>query len=108
MTWTNGKKATRSCKCGYLDDASLGCGRAPKCAKEYQSKISGPLFDRIDLHVDVPAVSPADLSLPLARENTAQVAARVARVREIQRQRYGGLAAGKAVRTNSDADGDLL
>jgi magnesium chelatase family protein len=96
------------CKCGYLADAALGCGRAPKCAREYQSKISGPLFDRIDLHVDVPAVSPADLSLPPAREASAQVAARVARVREIQRERYRMLAADSPVRTNSEADGDLL
>ncbi|MBI3710113.1 MAG: ATP-binding protein, partial [Proteobacteria bacterium] len=61
---TYGKRATRRCRCGYLDDPAQGCGRAPKCALEYQSKISGPLFDRIDLHVDVPAVKPADLSLP--------------------------------------------
>jgi magnesium chelatase family protein len=105
---TPGKKATRRCKCGYLDDAALGCGRAPKCAKEYQSKISGPLFDRIDLHVDVPAVSPADLSLPPARENSARVAERVARVRKLQRERYERLVPSGVVRTNSEADGDLL
>jgi magnesium chelatase family protein len=112
MACTNGKKATRRCKCGYLDDPGLGCGRAPKCAKEYQSRISGPLFDRIDLHVDVPAVSPADLSLPPPRENSGAVAARVARVREVQRERYAKLAGNGAsprpVRANSDADGDLL
>ena len=118
MTCTNGKKATRSCKCGYLGDPALGCGRAPKCAREYQSRISGPLFDRIDLHVDVPAVSPADLSLPPARENSAAVAARVARVRELQRARYAELAgngaagngasATRPVLTNAEADGDLL
>ena len=96
------------CKCGYLDDASLGCGHAPKCAREYQSKISGPLFDRIDLHADVPAVSPADLSLPPARETSAQVAARVTRVRGMQRERYEVLHAGDSVCTNSQADGDLL
>jgi magnesium chelatase family protein len=104
--------AMNPCKCGYLDDPGLGCGRAPKCAKEYQSRISGPLFDRIDLHVDVPAVSPADLSLPPARENSAAVAARVARVRALQRARYAKLGNAGAehltVRTNSEADGDLL
>jgi len=56
----------------------------------------------------VPAVSPADLSLPPARENSAQVAARVARVRAIQRARYAKLAPGGAIRTNADVDGDLL
>ncbi len=108
MTWTNGKKAPRWCKCGYLDDASLGCGRAPKCGREYLAKISGPLFDRIDLHVDVPAVSPADLSLPPPRENSAAVAQRVARVRAAQRERYAKLATDKTLRCNAEADGDLL
>jgi len=99
--------AMNPCRCGHLDDPALGCGRAPKCAREYQSRISGPLFDRIDLHVDVPAVSPADLSLPPAREGTAAVAARVARVRALQRERYAALGQG-TVRTNGEADGDLL
>jgi magnesium chelatase family protein len=63
------------------------------------------------LHVDVPAVSPADLSLPPARENSAAVAVRVAHVREIQRERYaklGSVAGEKRIRTNSGADGELL
>ena len=46
--------AMNPCRCGYLADAALACGRAPKCARDYQAKISGPLFDRIDLHVDCP------------------------------------------------------
>ena len=56
--------AMNPCRCGHLDDPALACSRAPRCAADYQAKISGPVFDRIDLHVDVPAVSPADLSLP--------------------------------------------
>ena len=101
--------AMNPCRCGHLDDAALACGRAPKCALEYQSRISGPLFDRIDLHVDVPAVSPADLSLPPPAEGSAQVAARVAACRERQRRRYAGLAKGTApIRSNAEADGRLL
>ena len=50
--------AMNPCRCGYLDDAGRACGRAPRCAADYQSRISGPLFDRIDLHVDVPACRP--------------------------------------------------
>ena len=96
--------AMNPCRCGHLDDASLACGRAPKCAQEYQAKISGPLFDRIDMHVDVPAVSPADLALPPPREGSRQVAARVAAAREIQAARY----AGKEIRSNAEADGQLL
>jgi magnesium chelatase family protein len=96
--------AMNPCRCGHLDDASLGCGRAPKCAQEYQAKISGPLFDRIDMHVDVPAVRSADLSLPAPREGSKQVAARVAAARERQAARY----AGRSVASNAEVDGQLL
>ncbi|HYH39745.1 MAG TPA: YifB family Mg chelatase-like AAA ATPase [Azospirillum sp.] len=102
--------AMNPCRCGHLDDAALACGRAPKCAADYQSKISGPLFDRIDLHIDVPAVSPADLSLPPPAEGSAEVAARVAVARAIQAERFAACppAGGRPVRTNADADGELL
>ena len=96
--------AMNPCPCGHLDDAALACGRAPKCAQDYQAKISGPLFDRIDLHIDVPAVSAADLTLPPPAEGSAQVAARVAKARALQQQRYQG----KGLRTNAEADGELL
>ncbi|WP_431861751.1 YifB family Mg chelatase-like AAA ATPase [Azospirillum sp.] len=101
--------AMNPCRCGHLDDAALACGRAPKCAADYQSKISGPLFDRIDLHIDVPAVSPADLSLPPPAEGSAEVAARVAVARAVQAERYAAVSpGGRPVRTNADADGELL
>ena len=108
QTLTNGKKATRFCKCGHLDDAALACSKAPRCAQDYQSKISGPLFDRIDLHVDVPAVMPADLALPAPREGSAQVAARIAICREVQFERYERLPGDRRIRTNAEADGKLL
>ena len=97
--------AMNPCKCGYLADPNQGCGRAPKCGREYQAKISGPLFDRIDLHVDVPAVDVADLTLPPPAEGSAVVAARVERARDIQARRY---AIADGVRTNAEADGELL
>jgi len=104
--------AMNPCRCGHLDDPALGCGRAPRCAQDYQSRISGPLFDRIDLHVDVPAVKVSDLSLPPPAEGSAEVARRVAQARERQRARYEALAAsppeGRRVRTNAEADGALL
>ncbi|NJC33124.1 magnesium chelatase family protein [Sphingomonas jejuensis] len=53
--------AMNPCRCGHLGDASLACARAPRCAADYQTKISGPLLDRIDLHVEVQAVSAADV-----------------------------------------------
>ena len=96
--------AMNPCRCGYLSDPAQACGRAPKCAVDYQSKISGPLFDRIDVHVEVASVSAADLSLPPPAEGSAQVAARVAKARDIQRIRYEG----NAIRTNAEAEGELL
>jgi magnesium chelatase family protein len=100
--------AMNPCKCGYLSNPALACSRAPKCAADYQSRISGPLFDRIDLHVDVPAVNPADLSLPPPAEGSAEVAARIAIARAVQSERYARLAPGRGLRCNAEADGELL
>ena len=96
--------AMNPCRCGYLSDPALGCGRAPKCAGDYQSRISGPLFDRIDMHVEVAGVTAADLTLPPPAEGSAEVAARVAAARQIQRERF----VGTEVRTNAQAEGELL
>ncbi len=101
--------AMNPCRCGFLDDAERACGRAPRCAVDYQSRISGPLLDRIDLHVEVPAVAAADLSLPPATEGSAVVAARVATARACQRDRYAhDGAADRPIRTNVEAEGALL
>jgi magnesium chelatase family protein len=100
--------AMNPCRCGYLDDPEEACGRAPRCAQDYQGKISGPLFDRIDLHIDVPAVAALDLSLPAPAEGSAEIAARVARVREIQAVRYEVADNNSEARLNAHADGELL
>ncbi|HWK40385.1 MAG TPA: YifB family Mg chelatase-like AAA ATPase [Croceibacterium sp.] len=92
--------AMNPCRCGHLDDAALACSRAPRCAADYQSKVSGPLLDRIDLHVEVEAVSAADLALPPPAEGSAEVASRVAAARQRQSAR--------GVRSNAELDGDLL
>ena len=100
--------AMNPCRCGHLDDAELACTRAPRCAQEYQSKISGPLFDRIDLHVEVPMVRAADLTLPPPGEGSAEIAARVAAARERQNRRYRALAPDLEIRLNCEVDGKLL
>ena len=100
--------AMNPCRCGYLGDSGLACNRAPRCAAEYQGKISGPLYDRMDLHVEVPAVDVADLGLPPAAESSALVATRVAAAREIQARRLDAEAPGQGLRTNAQADGELL
>ena len=96
--------AMNLCRFGYLGDAALACSRAPRCAADYQAKISGPLLDRIDLHVEVQAVSAADLVLPPSAEGSAEVAVRVhaARHRQSERLRETGM------RTNADLDGEML
>jgi magnesium chelatase family protein len=96
--------AMNPCRCGHLGDASLACSRAPRCAADYQTKVSGPLLDRIDLHVEVQAVSAADLVLPPPAEGSAEVAARVAAARGLQAVRY----ADHPIRTNAEVDGVLL
>ncbi|HEX6977766.1 MAG TPA: YifB family Mg chelatase-like AAA ATPase [Alphaproteobacteria bacterium] len=100
--------AMNPCRCGHLDDPAQACGRAPKCALDYQAKISGPLFDRIDLHVDVPAVKPADLSLPPPSESSADVARRVAAARARQSARFAAIPEPRRPRTNAELDGELL
>ncbi|MCA3254731.1 MAG: YifB family Mg chelatase-like AAA ATPase [Alphaproteobacteria bacterium] len=96
--------AMNPCRCGHLGEPALACARAPRCAADYQAKISGPMLDRIDLHVDVPALSAADLTLPPPAEPSADVAARVAAARDRQTARYGP----GGPRSNAEADGKLL
>ncbi len=96
--------AMNPCRCGHLGDPALACSRAPRCAADYQAKLSGPLLDRIDLHVEVNAVTAADLILPPPSEGSAEVAARVAAARAIQTARY----AGTRTRTNAEVDGEGL
>ena len=100
--------AMNPCRCGYLDDPARACSRAPRCATDYQAKISGPLMDRIDLHIEVPAVSAADLTLPPPADGSREVAARVARAREVQNDRYRKMRLGDKVRTNAEVDGEAL
>jgi magnesium chelatase family protein len=96
--------AMNPCRCGHLGDPALACSRAPRCAADYQSKVSGPMLDRIDLHVEVDPVSAADLSLPPPAEGSAEVAARVAAARAIQTARFAETGA----RTNAELDGPGL
>jgi magnesium chelatase family protein len=96
--------AMNPCRCGHLSDPALACARAPRCAADYQAKLSGPLIDRIDLHVEVEPVSATDLTLPPPAEGSAEVAVRVAAARALQTRRYEGT----GVRTNAEADGKLL
>ncbi|MFQ5562071.1 MAG: YifB family Mg chelatase-like AAA ATPase [Parvularculaceae bacterium] len=85
--------AMNPCRCGYGRASGRACGRGPHCEAAYQSRVSGPLLDRIDLVIELPAVAPADLAAPAGGEDSATVAGRVARARQAQIARGGGAAA---------------
>lgn len=100
--------AMNPCRCGHLSDASLACSRAPKCAADYQSKISGPLLDRFDLRVDVPAIPIGDLALPRSKEGSAEIRKRVIFARQFQSERFKNLKLIHKPRTNADLQGKDL
>jgi magnesium chelatase family protein len=101
--------AMNPCRCGHLMEATRACGRAPRCGLDYQGKLSGPLLDRIDLCIDVPPVSAADLALPPPAETSADVAQRVAAARTVQRERLAALdRKGKLPAVESDRTAGLL
>ncbi|NCC21860.1 MAG: ATP-binding protein [Alphaproteobacteria bacterium] len=100
--------AMNPCRCGHLGDTDLECTRAPRCAADYQNKISGPMMDRIDIQVDVPAVSVPDLNAARTGEKSSVVAARVSEIRALQEIRFMELDKSGTVRLNSQATGDLL
>ena len=79
--------AMNPCRCGFGRASGRNCGRGPNCEAVYQSRVSGPLFDRLDLVIEAPPVSAADITAPATGESSAVVAARVAAAREAQRVR---------------------
>ena len=101
--------AMNPCRCGKASDPGYMCRRGAntRCAADYQGRLSGPLLDRIDLHIEVPAVTAADLILPPPAEGSREVAARVARARAAQAERYAALGA-EGIRTNTQVNGPLL
>ncbi|NBN65691.1 YifB family Mg chelatase-like AAA ATPase [Pannonibacter tanglangensis] len=98
--------AMNPCRCGHAGEPGHVCRRGPRCAAEYQSRISGPFLDRIDLRIEVPAVTAADLLAPGTSEGSASVGARVAVAREVQRRRYEALGLGS--RTNAQLPAGLV
>ena len=81
--------AMNPCPCGYHGDSQRRCACAPQAVQRYLGRVSGPLLDRIDLHVEVPAVRYRDLADARAGEPSAAIRARVLAAREVQRERFG-------------------
>ncbi len=100
--------AMNPCRCGVGGPGRGACGKAPRCQKDYQNRISGPMFDRIDLTVETPAVTAADMILPAPAEGTAEAAARVAAAMQMQEARMieAGLTGMQAL--NARASGEAL
>ncbi|MAJ62641.1 MAG: AAA family ATPase [Alphaproteobacteria bacterium] len=96
--------AMNPCRCAEPDGL---CRRGPRCASDYQARISGPIYDRIDLHVEVPAVKPRDLAQEAPGETSAAVLQRVMAARRIQTERFAALGKPELSR-NSELAGDML
>ncbi len=101
--------AMNPCRCGHAYEPGYACkrGRIDRCTSDYQGRISGPLMDRIDLRIEVPAVTASDLILPAPAEGSAEVAARVAAARAIQTARYTAIGLPQ-IRTNAEAPAAVL
>jgi len=80
--------AMNPCRCGMAGEPGHTCRRGDRCAADYQARISGPLLDRIDLRVDVPAVSAMDMIGRTRSESSVDIAQRVLRARQIQQERF--------------------
>jgi magnesium chelatase family protein len=96
--------AMNPCPCGYHNDKSRDCQCTPPMIQRYVSKVSGPLLDRIDIHIEVPAVQYKELRGGTAAEGSREIRARVLAAREIQHDRFrestGGAAASERAGTH--------
>ena len=100
--------AMNPCRCGG-GQGDTTCRKGPRCAEQYQARLSGPFLDRIDLFFDTPPVTAIDLTLPQSSEGSADVAKRVAAAREAQAERYDTCNSQDHARPlNVDADGKTL
>ena len=99
--------AMNPCRCGHAGEPGYICKRGTRCAADYQARISGPFLDRIDIRIEVPAVSASDLMLPPAKEGSHEVAQRVSAARLLQKDRYGGLGLGGML-TNAQCPASVI
>jgi magnesium chelatase family protein len=99
--------AMNPCKCGMAGEPGHVCRRGPRCVADYQARISGPLLDRIDIRIEVPAVSATDLILPSPSESSATIAERVAAARAVQHDRFAALGIA-GVTTNAQVPSSMI
>ncbi len=105
--------AMNPCRCGYFGDDDRQCNKVPKCAEEYQQKISGPMMDRFDLVIPVQALKPEELQVERNEESSQSILKRVESARNSQHERYSsqiinayvdGEMLDKAVRSDKEVD----
>jgi magnesium chelatase family protein len=100
--------AMNPCPCGFSGDPRHACTCSPQKIRHYRSKISGPLLDRIDIHIEVPALKYDDISTKRAGESSGAVAERVARARRTQLARFAGTSARHPVYSNAQMGPQLI
>jgi magnesium chelatase family protein len=99
--------AMNPCRCGHAGEPGFSCKQGSSCRDRYLARLSGPILDRIDIRITVPAVTAAELAQPPAQEGTAEVRARVAAARLMQRERYASISDG-GIGTNAECPPALL
>jgi len=99
--------AMNPCRCGQAGEPGFSCRQGTNCRDRYMARISGPILDRIDIRITVPAVTAADLGQPAASEGTPEIRARVETARERQAERYRTITQGQ-IRTNAECPPALL
>jgi magnesium chelatase family protein len=96
--------AMNPCRCGFLGDAERACNKAPRCGTDYQSKISGPFMDRIDIYLEVSSSSISEIIHSKESETSETVAKRVQIARDLQAKRYQNV----GIKNNSELHGNLI
>ncbi|MCX5581371.1 YifB family Mg chelatase-like AAA ATPase [Kaistia terrae] len=99
--------AMNPCRCGMAGEPGMSCKRGPRCAADYQARLSGPFLDRIDIRIEVPAVVASDLIGAAPSESSAIVAERVALARALQTERFEALGVDD-IRTNAQCSSALI
>lgn len=100
--------AMNPCRCGYFDHPQLACSKKPQCAESYQSRISGPFLDRIDLTIEVNALPPTTLHTERAGESSEQIGRRVAKAWERQSKRHPPASTTSLPLSNAELDLNTL
>lgn len=96
--------AMNPCRCGFLGDGQRECNKAPRCGSDYQSKISGPFLDRIDIYIEVNSSSIYEITETKHTEDSQTILMRVQKARDMQTKRYQNI----NIKNNSELHGNLI